>query len=65
MNLAAEKNEIIKWINSLENPAIIEEINKIRKRKDFDFEKEWKEGITIAEARKKSMQFIESLNWKK
>ena len=65
MNLAYEKNEIIKWIHSLENPAVIEEINKIRNRKSFDFEKEWREGITVSEARKKTSEFIKSLNWKK
>ena len=65
MNLASEKNEIIKWIHSLENPAVIEEINKIRNRKSFDFEKEWREGITVSEARKKTAEFIKSLNWKK
>ncbi|SHL23246.1 hypothetical protein SAMN05444267_101457 [Chryseobacterium polytrichastri] len=37
MNISAEKNEIIKWINSLENPDIIAEINTIRLRKSFDF----------------------------
>lgn len=65
MNLSAEKNEIIKWVQSLDNPVLIEEINKIRKRKAFDFEKEWKEGITISEARKKTSDFIKSLDWKK
>ena len=65
MNLASEKNEIIKWFHSLENPAVIEEINKIRNRKSFDFEKEWREGITVSEARKKTSEFIKSLNWKK
>ena len=65
MNLASEKNEIIKWIHSLENPAVFEEINKIRNRKSFDFEKEWREGITVSEARKKTSEFIKSLNWKK
>ena len=65
MNLASEKNEIIKWIHSLENPAVIEETNKIRNRKSFDFEKEWREGITVSEARKKTSEFIKSLNWKK
>lgn len=65
MNLTTEKNEIIKWINSLENPILIEEINKIRKREKFNFEKEWKEGITISEARKKTSNFIKSLPWKK
>ncbi len=65
MNISAEKNEIIKWINSLENPEIIEEINKIRKRKTFDFEKEWERGISIDEARKRTQEFIKSLDWKK
>ncbi|WP_294321833.1 hypothetical protein [uncultured Chryseobacterium sp.] len=44
MNLAAEKSELIKWINSLENPFIIAELNKIRKRENFKFEKEWERG---------------------
>ena len=64
MNLAAEKNEIIKWINSLENPAIIEEINKIRKRKDFDFEKEWQRGITGEELKKRAKEYLKNLPWK-
>lgn len=65
MNIAAEKNEIIKWINSLENPIIIEQINRIRKKEKFDFEKEWSESMTIDEARKKTSDFIKSLPWKK
>lgn len=43
MNLTAEKKEIIKWINSLENPAIIEEINKIKKGKILILKKNGKE----------------------
>lgn len=65
MNISAEKQEIIKWIQSLENPILIEQINKIRKKKPFDFEKEWNDGITISEARKKTSDFIKSLDWKK
>ncbi|WP_312324787.1 hypothetical protein [Soonwooa sp.] len=65
MNLCAEKIEIIKWIQSLENPALIEEINKIRKRKSFDFEKEWERGISVAEARKRTSDYIKTLPWKK
>ena len=65
MNISAEKNEIIKWINSLENPAIIEEINKIRKRKSFDFEKEWERGISGDELKKRTKEYIKSLPWKK
>jgi hypothetical protein len=65
MNISAEKNEIIKWINSLENPDTIEEINKIRLRKSFDFEKEWKKGISGEELKKRTKEYIKSLPWKK
>lgn len=65
MNISAEKNEIIKWINSLENPDIIDEINTIRLRKSFDFEKEWKRGISGEELKKRTKEYIKSLPWKK
>lgn len=65
MNLAAEKNEIIKWVQSLENPVLIEEINKIRNKKSFDFEKEWERGISGDELKTKTKDFLKSLPWKK
>jgi len=65
MSLASEKSEIIKWIHTLENQVVLDELKKIRNKNAFDFEKEWKEGITISEARKKTSDFIKSLDWKK
>ena len=65
MNLASEKNEIIKWIHSLENPAVIEEINKIRNRKSFDFEKEWERSISGEELKKRTTAYLKTLPWKK
>lgn len=67
MDIAVEKKEIVKWLNSLDNPAVIEQIKQIKKRntEPFDFEKEWENGISIDEARKKTADFIKSLPWKK
>jgi len=65
MNLSSEKSELIKWINSLENPFIIAELNKIRKRENFDFEKEWERGISGEEIKKRSTDFLQTLPWKK
>lgn len=65
MNLASEKSEIIKWVNSLESPAVIEEINKIRNRKSFDFEKEWERGISGEELKKRTKEYLKTLPWKK
>lgn len=66
MDIAVEKKEIIKWINSLDNPAVIEQIKRIKRKETapFDFEEEWKRGVTIDEARKKTSDFIKSLPWK-
>ncbi|NGM60498.1 hypothetical protein G5B30_01090 [Sphingobacterium sp. SGG-5] len=67
MDIAVEKKEIIQWINSLDNPFIIEQIKRIRKNESepFDFEREWKQGLSIDDARKKTADFIKSLPWKK
>ena len=65
MNLAAEKQEIIKWIESLENPVLIDQINKIRKKKSFDFEKEWERSISGEELKKRTKDYLKTLPWKK
>lgn len=67
MNITTEKKEIIKWINSLDNPVVIEQIKFIKKRdtEPFDFEKEWAKGKTIQEAREETSKFIKSLPWKR
>ena len=58
MNISAEKQEIIKWIQSLENPILIEQINKIRKKKPFDFDKEWERSISGEELKKRSKDYL-------
>ncbi len=67
MDIAVEKKEIIQWINSLDNPFIIEQIKRIKKSEAefFDFEREWEKGLPINEARKKTADFIKSLPWKR
>lgn len=67
MDIAVEKKEIIKWINSLDNPVVIQQIRNIQKRntEPFDFEKEWAKARPIDELRKSTKEFLESLPWKK
>jgi hypothetical protein len=65
MNLATQKTELIKWINSIDDFDVLKKIESIKKEETFDFEKEWENAISIEEARKKSKQFIENLAWKK
>lgn len=66
MNITAEKNEIIQWIDSLDNPSIIERIKMIKKEEQsFHFDKEWEKGVSVSEARKSTKEFLSSLPWKK
>lgn len=64
MDIVLQKVILKHWINSIDDPKVIAKIKEIKEKQDFDFEKEWNEGITIDEARKKSVEFIDSLDWK-
>lgn len=65
MNVLTRKNELIKWISSIEDIAILNEIEKIKQYKTFDFDKEFERGISGDELKKKTTQFIKNLPWKK
>lgn len=67
MDIAVEKKELIKWINSLDNPVVIQQIKNIQKgnTESFDFEKEWAKSITSDELKKSTKEFLKSLPWEK
>ena len=65
MNIATQKDNLIKWIQTIENSKILNKIESIKSEETFDFEKEWARSISVEEARKKSKEFIKSLPWKK
>lgn len=67
MNVIAieRKKEIIKWIDSIEDTEIIEQIENFQKQQSFDFEKELKDTISADELKKRTTEFLKSLEWKK
>lgn len=67
MNVIAieRKKEIIKWIDSIEDTEIIEQIENFQKQQSFDFEKELKDTISANELKKRTTEFLKSLEWKK
>lgn len=65
MNIATQKDNLIKWIQSIDDAALLNKLETIKAGETFDFEKEWARGISIEEARNKSKDFIRSLPWKK
>ncbi|PKP18740.1 MAG: hypothetical protein CVU07_01300 [Bacteroidetes bacterium HGW-Bacteroidetes-23] len=66
MSVTTKKTELIKWISSIEDKAIIEQIDDFRKQQNsFDFKKEIENAITGEELKKRTTEFIKSLEWKK
>ena len=65
MNIATQKDNLIRWIQTLEDTTILKKIESIKSEDTFDFEKEWERSISLEEARKKSQEFIKTLPWKK
>ncbi|WP_026712614.1 hypothetical protein [Flavobacterium daejeonense] len=66
MNVAAKKMELIKWLSSIEDKTIIDQIDSFRKQQSsFDFEKEINSAITADELKKRTSDFLKSLEWEK
>ncbi|MFY7743377.1 MAG: hypothetical protein ACOVQR_12070 [Flavobacterium sp.] len=65
MNLTAQKSELIKWINSIEDVTILKKIEVIKSETSFDFEKEWARSISGDELRERTKKHLKSLPWKK
>jgi hypothetical protein len=65
MNLTTQKSELIKWINSIEDVAILEKLEMIKSETTFDFEKEWARIISGDKLREKAKKHLKSLPWKK
>lgn len=65
MNLAEQKIELIKWINYIEDPKIIKEVEAIKIKETFDFEKEWERSLSGNELRERTKNHLKSLPWKK
>jgi hypothetical protein len=65
MNVSNQKLEIIKWISTIEDPKLINQLDQFRKQKPFNFENEIQQAISGNELKKRTTQFLTSLDWKK
>ena len=65
MNIATQKDNLIKWIQTIEDSKILNKLESIKSEDNFDFEKEWTKSISIDELRERTKKYIKSLPWKK
>ena len=65
MNIVTQKENLIKWIQTIEDSKILNKLESIKSEDTFDFEKEWAKSISIDELRERTKKYIKSLPWKK
>lgn len=65
MEIATQKKEIIDWILSIEDQAVLNEIEILKKQTSFDFDEEFKKGLTTEQFRTAIKDRIKSYNWEK
>ncbi len=65
METTISKKELIDWISKLEDKKILEELSVIKRNATFNFEEEFKKGITGEELKKRLSERLRALQWKK
>jgi len=65
METLTHKKELIDWIASIEDEAILNEIEIIKRKATFNFDEEFKKGISGEELKRRISKHISSLPWKK
>lgn len=65
MEMTISKKELIDWISKLEDKKILEELSVIKRNTTFNFEEEFKKGITGEELKKRLSERLRALPWKK
>ena len=60
-----QKQELIDWISTIEDVEVIKELMNLKKNATFNFDEEFKKGISANEFRERTTEYIKSLPWKK
>ena len=64
METATSKKELIDWILQLEDQETLTKLAAIKRKATFNFDEEFKKGITLEEAKKRSIEKIRNY-WSK
>lgn len=65
MTVTTQKKQLINWLETIEDQSILNEIEKIKHQKKFNFEDEFSKAITANELKERTTKFLNSLPWKK
>lgn len=65
METTISKKELIDWISNLEDEKMLLELAVIKRKATFNFDEEFKKGITGEELKKRLSERLRTLPWKK
>ncbi len=65
MEAVTSKTELINWISKLEDKEVLLELENIKRKATFDFDEEFKKGISGEELKRRLSERLKSLPWKK
>lgn len=65
MGTATSKKELIDWISNLNDEKMLHELTMMKQKATFNFDEEFKKGITGEELKKRLSDRLKALPWKK
>lgn len=65
MTVSTQKKNLMDWLLTIEDQSILNEIEKIKQQKKFNFEEEFEKAITGNELKERTTRYLKSLPWKK
>lgn len=60
-----QKQELIDWISTIDDVEVLKELTNIKKHATFNFDEEFKKGISGEELKRRTTEFLKTLPWKK
>ncbi len=63
--LSIQKQELIDWIAMINDVSLLDNLTELKRRDTFNFEEEFKKGITGEELKRRLRKHISELPWKK
>ena len=63
--LLTSKQELIDWISTIEDPETLMILKGIKHEATFNFEEEWKKGISLEDFRTEMLRRVRNYPWKK
>ena len=63
--LSIQKQELIDWIATINDVSVLDDLKELKRRDTFNFEEEFKKGLTVEEFRTAIKKRIRNYDWKK